>query len=244
MKHSLYSSILESKKKGKKLFSILVDPDKYSPQVIHEAEKEKVDYIFVGGSKLKKKNFKQCISSIRKLTTIPIVIFPGNKEQISNKADAILLLSLISGRNPDYLIGEHVQAAQSLKKSGLEIIPTGYLLIGGGKKIATQLVTKTYPIKDNHIALAVSTAVAGELLGMKMIYLEAGSGTKKPLSYSLIKKVKKNISTPLLVGGGINTYQKAIAAYKAGADMVIVGNGIEKDLSLVHQINKATRSFK
>ncbi|MBI4946561.1 MAG: geranylgeranylglyceryl/heptaprenylglyceryl phosphate synthase [Bacteroidetes bacterium] len=243
IKSGIYKSILKSKKKGKKLFSVLVDPDKFFPEVIREAYKANVDYIFIGGSRVKKENFHRCVNTIRTLTKIPLVIFPGSREQISGKADAILLLSLISGRNPDYLIGEHIRAAQQLKRSKLEIIPTGYILIGGGKKISTQAVTRTSPIKSSNATLAVSTAIAGELLGMKMIYLEAGSGAKNTLNLSIVKEVKKNISTPVIVGGGIDSPDKAIELCKSGADMIVVGNAIEKDSALVRNISKAIHSF-
>jgi putative glycerol-1-phosphate prenyltransferase len=243
MKPGIFKSILKNKKKGKKLFSVLVDPDKFFPEVIHEAETSKVDFIFIGGSKVRKGNFHRCVNAIRKLTKIPLVIFPGGSEQVSEKADAILLLSLISGRNPDYLIGEHIRAAQQLKRSKLEIIPTGYILIGGGKKISTQAVTRTSPIRSSDKNLVVSTAVAGELLGMKMIFLEAGSGAKKTLSASIVKEVKKNISAPVIAGGGIDSPEKALALCKSGADMIVVGNAIEKDCTLVHKISKAIRLY-
>jgi len=233
---NIYRHILNSKKKGKKLFAVLVDPDKFNPEVIREANKSKVDFIFMGGSGLKKEKFHTCINTVSKLTKIPLVIFPGGREQISEKADAILLLSLISGRNPDYLIGEHIRASRQLQKSKLEIIPTGYVLIHGGKKVSTHKVSKTSPIKHFDIELAASTAIAGELLGMKLIYLEAGSGAKKPLSKVMIQRVKKNISVPLIAGGGIDSAEKAKAICNAGADVVVVGNAIEKDITLVKKI--------
>ena len=244
MKQSIFRSILRSKKKGKKLFSVLVDPDKFYPAVIRAVAAAKVDFIFIGGSRVKKGNFHRCVAGIRAITKIPLVIFPGSREQISEKADAILLLSLISGRNPDYLIGEHIRAARQLKRSGLEIIPTGYILIGGGKKISAQAVTRTSPIGSSDKKSASSTAIAGELLGMKMIYLEAGSGTKKVLSPALVKEVVKNVSAPVIAGGGIDSPQKAAALCRSGADMIVVGNAIEKDVKLVTQIAKAIRSFK
>lgn len=243
MKNSIYKSILNSKKKGRKLFSVLVDPDKFSSRVIREADKAKVDFIFIGGSSVKKRNFHRCINTIRELTDIPLVIFPGSREQISEKADAILLLSLISGRNPDYLIGEHIRASRQLKKSRLEIIPTGYILIGGGKNISAQAVTRTSPIKSTDKNLAVSTAIAGELLGMKMIYLEAGSGAKTPLNSFIVRDVRKNISSPIIAGGGIDSAEKAIMICKAGADMIVAGNAIEKNSALVNEISKAVHSF-
>lgn len=242
--NTIYRHILSKKKKGKKLFSVLVDPDKFSPEVIREAHRAKVNFIFIGGSKIKNGNFHHCVATIRKLTNIPLVIFPGSREQVSEKADAILLLSLISGRNPDYLIGEHIKAAKQLKRSKLEIIPTGYILIGGGKKISTQTVTRTSPIRSSDKELAASTAIAGELLGMKMIYLEAGSGTTKPLDPALVKEVRKNISAPLIAGGGIDSAEKAVTLCKAGADMIVVGNAIEKNSKLVSEISKLIRLCK
>ncbi len=244
MKKIFYDTIIRARKQRKKLFAVLIDPDKFNPKVIDEANKSKVDFIFIGGSELKNGSFHRCVNTIRENTKIPIVIFPGSREQISEKADAILLLSLISGRNPDYLIGEHIRAAQQLKKSNLEIIPTGYILIGGGKKITTQKITRTIPIKTSDVNLAVSTSIAGELLGMKMIYLEAGSGTKNILRGGMIRSVKKNISVPLIAGGGIDSVEKAKAVCKAGADIIVVGNGIEKDITLVSNISKAIRNIK
>ena len=234
---NIYKHILNSQKKGKKLFAVLIDPDKFNPKVIVEANKSKVDFIFIGGSKLKNGSFHRCVNAVRKSTKIPLVIFPGSRDQISEKADAILLISLISGRNSDYLIGEHIRASRQLKKSELEIIPTGYILIGGGKKISTQQITHTSPIRMSDVNLAVSTSIAGELLGMKMIYLEAGSGAKNTLSESIIRNVKKNISVPLIVGGGINSPEKAKKLCSSGADMIVVGNAIENDNALIDKIS-------
>ena len=219
----------------------MIDPDKFNPKVISECNKSKVDFIFIGGSGLKKEKFHQCVNAIKHLTKIPLVIFPGGREQISEKADAILLLSLISGRNPDYLIGEHIRASRQLKKSKLEIIPTGYILINGGKKATTQKITRTSTIKYSDTELATSTAIAGELLGMKLIYLEAGSGAKKILNTEMIRSLKKNIFAPLICGGGIDSPEKAKTICKAGADMIIVGNGIEKDITLVKQISQVLK---
>jgi len=238
---NIYSHILASKKKGKKLFAVLVDPDKFNPEVIRQANKSKVDFIFIGGSGLKKDKFHKCINAVSRHTKIPLVIFPGGREQVSEKADALLLLSLISGRNPDYLIGEHIRAAQQLKKSKLEIIPTGYILIGSGKKISTRAVTRTTPVRSSDKHLASSTAIAGELLGMKLIYLEAGSGTNHPLNAFVIKEVRKNISAPIIAGGGIDSAEKAKTVCKAGADVIVVGNAIEKNITLVKIIAEAIK---
>lgn len=237
----MYEHILKQKQNKKKLFAVLIDPDKFNPAVVEEANISKVDFLFVGGSKLKKNEFQKCISRIKQLTKGPLIIFPGNHEQISEKADALLLLSLLSGRNPDYLIGEHIKAAHQLKKSKLEILPTGYLLIGGGKNISTQKITNTKPIPYSDVKLAVSTAIAGELLGMKLIYLEAGSGNHKGVSREMIMAVRNHISLPVIVGGGIDTPEKAKAACNAGADLIVVGNAIERDRSLIKQISNAIR---
>lgn len=240
---NIYDHILKSKKQNKKLFAVLIDPDKFNLNVIHEANRSKVDFIFIGGSGLNKKHFHSCIAAIRKNSKVPLVIFPGGKEQISKKADAILLLSLISGRNPDYLIGEHIRAARELKISKLEIIPTGYIIINGGKKASALKVSRTRPVNHSNLQLASSTALAGELLGMKAIYLEAGSGARNAAGKEMIRSVKKNISVPLIVGGGIDSPEKAVAACKAGADMIVAGNAIEKDHTLVKKIAQAVYSL-
>ena len=234
---NIYLHIINFKKKRKKLFAVLIDPDKFNPKIIVECNKSKVDFIFIGGSGLIKEKFHKCVNEISKLSKIPLVIFPGGKEQISEKADAILLLSLISGRNPDYLIGEHIRAAKKLKHSKLEIIPTGYILINGGKKVSTHKVSRTSPIRRSDVELAVSTAIAGELLGMKLIYLEAGSGAKNTLNTKMVRIVKKNIACPLIVGGGIDSAKKAEELCRAGADVIVVGNAIEKDCTLVKKIS-------
>jgi putative glycerol-1-phosphate prenyltransferase len=234
---NVFRYIISAKKKGKKLFAVLIDPDKFNPEVVRESNRCKVDLLFIGGSGLQAKKFHQCMQAVRRLTKIPVVIFPGGREQISEKADAILLLSLISGRNPDYLIGEHIRAAKQLKKSKLEIIPTGYILVNGGKKVSTHTVSRTSPIIHSDTELAASTAIAGELLGMKLIYLEAGSGANKTLSSKMIRSVKKNISCPVIVGGGIDSAKKAKELCLAGADVIVVGNAIEKDCTLIRKIS-------
>lgn len=237
----IYAHILASKRKRKKLFAVLIDPDKFNPEVISECNRWKVDFIFVGGSGLQAGKFYRCVNALKVLSKIPLVIFPGGREQISDKADALLLLSLISGRNPDYLIGEHISAAKQLKRSKLEIIPTGYVLVDGGKKASTHKVSRTSPIRYADTDLAASTAIAGELLGMKLIYLEAGSGAKKNLSKEMVRSVKRSISVPLICGGGIDSPEKAQMICNAGADMIVVGNGIEKDITLVEKIANTIR---
>lgn len=221
---------------------ILIDPDKYNPELIKMAENNNVSYIFVGGSVLKKNTFNKTIKSIKSLTSIPVIIFPGDETQISKLADGILILSLLSGRNADYLIGKHVKAALKLKSSNIKTIPTGYLLINGDKKSTTQKVTKTNPLSNKQEI--IKTAVAGELLGKQLIYLEAGSGAKKTLTSSIINEVKKNISIPLIIGGGIDSVLKAKNILNAKPDYIVVGNALEKKpeflLDLAFLFNKQT----
>lgn len=230
--------------RGKKQFAVLIDPDKFASDGLLElAEKSKVDFLLIGGSILTNGNFEKCVESIKKKTKIPLLIFPGDNLQISKKADGILLLSLISGRNPDMLIGKHVIAAPVLKSSKLEIIPTGYMLIESGRQTAALYMSGTAPIPSDKDDIAVCTAMAGEMLGLKMIYMDAGSGAKNCVSGSMIKKVSSGIQIPLIIGGGINTPEKAYNACKAGADIIVVGNALEKDKSLLKKIAAAIHSY-
>lgn len=241
---SVYSSILNSKKKGKKQFAILIDPDKFqSLEPIEIAETAGVDFILVGGSLLTNGNFELCIKAIKKATSIPVIIFPGNNLQISKNADSILLLSLISGRNSDLLIGKHIISAPLLRSSNLEIIPTGYMLIESGKQTTASYISNTFPIPFDKTDIAMCTAMAGEMLGLKLIYLDAGSGAINCVSESMISTVKESVSIPIIVGGGITSTIKALAACKSGADIIVVGNAIEKKLSLIKKISKAIHQF-
>jgi phosphoglycerol geranylgeranyltransferase len=185
----------------------------------------------------------ETLQSIKEFTSIPVILFPGSIMQINEKADALLLLSLISGRNADLLIGKHVVAAPYLKKSGLELLPTGYMLIESGPLTTAQYISNTLPIPRTKDDIAVCTAIAGEMLGLRLIYMDAGSGAEMPISASMIKKVKENISIPLIIGGGIRDAGQAIAACKAGADMIVVGNAIEKDPSCLKEIADAVHSL-
>jgi putative glycerol-1-phosphate prenyltransferase len=224
---------------GKKHLAILVDPDKFNPVLIEKAEKGPVSFFLVGGSKLRKNNLNKTILEIRKRSKKPVIIFPGDETQVSKNADALLLLSLISGRNPEYLIGKHVKAAKKIRTAKLDIIPTGYLLIDGQKTSTTQKITKTNALKRTNLNEIIATAMAGEQLGMKVIYLEAGSGAASSVPSSVIKSVRKNIALPLFVGGGIDNRKKAEQALKAGADCVVVGNALEKNIHLLSEIETA-----
>lgn len=233
-------------KRGEKQFAVLIDPDDakldHLEAMLRIANKGCVDMFLVGGSLLLDDKMDLVIKTLRESCDIPVVIFPGNAMQINENADAILLLSLISGRNPDLLIGQHVLSAPRLRKSGLEIISTGYMLIDGGRNNAVRYMSNTTPIPNNKPEIAVSTAMAGEMLGLKQIYMDAGSGADFPISEQIISSVKKAISIPLIVGGGINTAEKAYNAVKAGADIVVVGNAFEKDPNLVEEIYSSVKN--
>jgi len=228
-------------KPGKKLV-LLIDPDKYSVHsliaTLYAAEESKIALILAGGS-LVSERIDPTLEIIKKHTNIPIALFPGSLLQLSNKADAILLLSLISGRNPEYLIGNHVLAAPFLKKSGLEVIPTGYILIGEGKSSSVEYISNTKPIPSDKTDLIVATALAGEMMGNKLIYLESGSGADIPAPPELIKEVRRNISLPLIVGGGISKPEEVYEISEAGADIIVVGNAIEKNFSVLEALVKA-----
>jgi len=240
-------SLLSSLSSNKKQFAVLVDPDKYSNtqllDLVSMAKEAMVSYFFVGGSLLSEDNLDTSIKIIKDNCTIPVIIFPGDELQINGRADAILLLSLISGRNPDLLIGKHVIAAPYLKRSGLEILPTGYMLIDSGKSTTALYMSNSLPIPRNKDEIAVSTAMAGEMLGLKLIYLDGGSGADNPVSYSMIEKVKQNINVPLIIGGGIRNPETAAERFKAGADIIVVGNAIETDSSLLTRIAEVVYSF-
>ena len=239
----VYENILNVKKSGKKQFAILIDPDKLTiPQAIDLAQQATAfgaDMLFVGGSLLTNGNLHLCIEALKKNCKLPVILFPGNTLQIDANADAILFLSLISGRNPDLLIGKHVISAPLIYEKKLEAISTGYMLIESGNTTAVLYMSNTHPIPAEKTDIAVSTALAGEMLGLKMIFMDAGSGAKNPVSEKMIKEVRARIKIPLIIGGGINTPEKAFQNCQAGADIIVVGNAIEKDFSLVKKIADA-----
>lgn len=229
-----------------KKFAILIDPDKASEthldKIIKLSKEAPVDYFFIGGSLLISGSLEKTIDYLKSKSKTPIVIFPGTPNQICNKADAILLLSLISGRNPDLLIGNHVQVASELKKSKLETMATGYVLIDGGIETAVSYMSNTRPIPSHKPEIATITAIAGEMLGLKNIYLEAGSGAKTPISQDTIKQVRAQINIPIIVGGGISSPEIAFNIALAGADVLVVGNAIEKETSVLVGIAEAIKS--
>ena len=225
----IYQSILDSKSKK---IAVLIDPDKYDEKSVNRiiplAENNSVDFFFVGGS-LSGTDTGGLISLLKKQTSIPVIIFPGNCMHLSDHADGILFLSLISGRNPEYLIGQHVNTALRLKKSRMEIIPTGYILIENGKTTSVEYISNTRPIPSDKTDIVVATAIAGEMLGLRIIYLEAGSGALKCVSPGIVREVKKNITLPLIVGGGIRTADEAKKIYEAGADIIVIGSAVEEN---------------
>ncbi|MFZ4740863.1 MAG: geranylgeranylglyceryl/heptaprenylglyceryl phosphate synthase [Bacteroidales bacterium] len=244
---NIYQSIIEKKNKGQKQFAVLIDPDKPSEKELLRitalSVSANVDYFFVGGSLLTNDHLEKCILTLKEHSDIPVVLFPGNNLQINKNADAILLLSLISGRNAEMLIGKHVIAAPYLKESGLEIIPTGYMLIDSGKPTTVTYMSNTFPIPADKDDIAACTAMAGEMLGLQLIYMDAGSGALNPISTAMISNVRKHTISPIVTGGGIKTPEKAIENCKAGADIIVVGNAIEKTADLIKEIGIAVRSF-
>jgi phosphoglycerol geranylgeranyltransferase len=246
MKQALYQQFTERKKSGKKSFAVLIDPDKVDnekiDQILTLAADAKVDYFFVGGSLVVSSNLDNCVQQIKQHCDIPVLLFPGAAAQITPKADALLYLSLISGRNPELLIGQHVISAPFVRASGLEIISTGYMVIDGGAPTTVSYISNAAPIPADKADIALCTAMAGEMLGHKLIYMDAGSGARKPISETMIAAVAEHIAVPLVVGGGICDAEKAYRNCKAGADLVVVGNAIEKEASLIKEISDAVHS--
>ncbi|HMT29093.1 MAG TPA: geranylgeranylglyceryl/heptaprenylglyceryl phosphate synthase [Bacteroidia bacterium] len=242
---NILQQITHKKSEGQKQFSILVDPDKISNDEIEDLCKSAtdcgVDFIFVGGSLLTNGSLPNCIRRIKYACEIPVVLFPGNNNQIDSQADAILFLSLISGRNADLLIGKHVISAPIIREKQLEAIPTGYMLVESGNTTTALYMSNTHPIPTDKPDIASCTAMAGEMLGLKLIFMDAGSGAKIPVSEEMIRTVRKSIQVPLIVGGGIRTPEKAAANCQAGADMIVVGNSIEKNHSFMKEIAEAIK---
>ncbi|WP_196889541.1 geranylgeranylglyceryl/heptaprenylglyceryl phosphate synthase [Aureivirga sp. CE67] len=233
MQNEFYSFLEKAKAAKRKLIAVLLDPDKLDKEIIptkiKNIHQHQIDLIFVGGSTVENGQTQLILKEIKKHTSLPIFIFPGDFSQISEDADVLLFLSLLSGRNPEYLIEQQIKAVPLLKKSNLEIISTGYILIDGGVKTAVQRVSETKPICQTEIDKVVNTAVAGMYLGKKMIYLEAGSGAKKAVSPEIIENVSKNISIPLIVGGGIRSQKQIETAFSSGADIVVIGTAFEEN---------------
>ncbi|MFM2361455.1 MAG: hypothetical protein RLZZ316_357 [Bacteroidota bacterium] len=243
MKSRLYQQLVTKKANGQKSFAVLIDPDKVDAASIDQltglATAAKVDYLLVGGSLVISNHLDNVVQQIKAQCNIPVILFPGSPSQISVYADALLYLSLISGRNPELLIGQHVISAAAVKQSGLEIMSTGYMVIDGGAPTTVSYISNASPIPADKNEIAMCTAMAGEMLGMKLIYMDAGSGARRPITEGMIQKVAAIIEAPLIIGGGITTPEKAYLNCKAGADVIVVGNAVEKDPTLIKEMSAA-----
>ena len=238
---SVLSQLIENRQKGKKSLAVLIDPDKVGDQtklsqLIDLINHGGADFIFVGGSLLVENEFHSVVSFIKQRSALPVVLFPGSPSQISKEADAILFLSLISGRNAELLIGQHVVAAPQLRKANIEVIPTGYMLIDCGRATTASYISQTFPIPYNKPEIASATALAGEYLGLHCLYLDGGSGADRAVSREMIQSVHSTTTLPLIVGGGIRNEAQAKAAFKAGADCIVIGTAIEEEPELLFAI--------
>ncbi len=248
MKTGIYDIFLERKTQGSKAFAVLIDPDKISDdtdcmRLVSRSLAHAIDFFFVGGSLITGDNFGRVVRLIKQTCDIPVVLFPGSNMHIEPAADAILFLSLISGRNPDLLIGQHVVAAPVLKRSHLEVLPTGYILVNAGNLTTVSYMSNTVPVPHDKPSVAACTAIAGEMLGLRLIYLDAGSGAGQPVSSKMISMVRKSVDVPLIVGGGIDNRHKAARVLEAGADVIVIGNGIEKNPDLLAEVAELTDSY-
>ncbi|UQD55264.1 geranylgeranylglyceryl/heptaprenylglyceryl phosphate synthase [Flavobacterium sp. K5-23] len=236
---NIYNEIVQSKTESKKLLAILLDPDKIAwenlDNLILKINQSPATHIFIGGSLVESHRIDELIIRLKRKINLPMVLFPGNPSQISNEADAILFLSLLSGRNPEYLIEHQVKAAPVLRQTQLEIIPTAYLLIESGSETAVARVSGTKPMDRTSLDLALATAMAGEMMGNKLVYLEAGSGAKQAVPLEMIELVAQNIRIPLIVGGGIVDLQGIQNAYVAGADLVVIGTAFENNINFFNE---------
>lgn len=242
MEKRIINKIFAKAKEGKKQIGILIDPDKashsYIKAICEKAELIKADFFLVGGSLLTDGDMDNCLRLLKSNTEIPLIIFPGSYLQLSDQADAILFLSLLSSRNSEMLIGQQVVAAPYLRNSKVEVISTAYLLIDSGSQTTASYMSNSTPIPANKAEIAASTALAGQYMGMSLIYLDGGSGAKNPVPPSMIQKVKSYTQQPLIIGGGIDNVEKLQAAYQAGADVVIIGNALENDPNFALEIKK------
>lgn len=245
-RNTIYAELTKARQLGKKKLAVLIDPDKMRTgkldQIIDLSVRCQADYFFIGGSLIVHNQLDQSLLKIRQRCQIPLILFPGSSYQLSHKADAILFLSLVSGRNPDLLIGQHVIAAPYIKQSPLEILPTGYMLIDGGVDTTVMYMSNTSPIPANKSDIAVCTAMAAEMLGLKIIFMDAGSGASRPVPTEMIAAVRETVSIPLIVGGGIRSSEKVEENLKAGADVIVMGNAFEHDPSLMIDISATIHS--
>lgn len=243
---SVYEHILRESRAGQKLLAVLLDPDELGSErelrdTVGIISASGVDLILYGGSLISGHNFETALHLIKSMTDIPVILFPGSALQVSDQADAILFTSLISGRNPEYLIGQQVLAAPVIQKAGIEVIPTGYMLIDSGRPTTASYVSNTSPIPHNKPEIAATTALAGEMLGMKLMYLDGGSGADNAVTHEMIAKVRQSITVPLIIGGGINTPEGLLDRFKAGADVAVVGTAAEQDPFVIRDMVMAVK---
>lgn len=243
---SVYEQILSESRAGRKLLAVLLDPDELgSERELRETvgilSASGADLILYGGSLISGHNFESGLHLIKSITDTPVILFPGSALQVSERADAILFTSLISGRNPEYLIGQQVLAAPVIQKAGIEVIPTGYMLIDSGRPTTASYVSNTSPIPRNKPEIAATTALAGEMMGMRLMYLDGGSGAENTVTDQMIKAVKQNTTVPLVVGGGINTPEALLSRFKAGADVAVIGTAAEGDPFIIRDMVMAVK---
>lgn len=246
MNMNVYQYIAQKRSQGEKMLALLLDPDRFDDEHLKRLENVlqrcRPGLILIGGS-LVTADTSSFVANVKRMSQVPVVLFPGNVSQFSHQADALLFMSLLSGRNPEFLVGQHVVAAPMIKRSGIETISMGYVLIDGHNVTSVQYMSNTMPIPSDKTDIAVATALAGQMLGMNTIYLEAGSGAQQPVPAAIIEAVRREIHVPLFVGGGLNSNEKILAACHAGADIVVVGNALEKDIALLEEFNRIVTGF-
>jgi phosphoglycerol geranylgeranyltransferase len=242
---SLYDALRSQQQRGRKSLAVLLDPDNLTEtsllHLLRLAQQQPVDYFFVGGSLVLSSHQAALIALIKVHSSVPVLLFPSHSLHLDGPADGILLLSLISGRNPDFLIGQHVVAAPRLRASGLQLLPTGYMLVDSGRQTTASYVSGTTPLPHDKPSIAAATALAGEQLGLKLMYLDGGSGAQNPVSAAMIAAVREVVAAPIIVGGGLNSGEKIYAALAAGADVVVVGNKIEDEPEFLAEAVAAVR---
>ncbi|MCX8472769.1 MAG: geranylgeranylglyceryl/heptaprenylglyceryl phosphate synthase [Sediminibacterium sp.] len=238
---NLYHSFLDLKVNQKTVLAVLIDPDKTSPnfltKIIENIKFAPVQYIFIGGSLINNFAISEMVTFIKSKTSIPVILFPGHPMQFEENFDGLLFLSLISGRNAELLIGQHVLVATKIRQSKVEVLPTGYMLIDGGKATSVSYISNTIPIPADKNDIAISTALAGEMLGLKLIFMDAGSGAYNPIDPDMVNKVAKVLKIPLIVGGGIKTAERINDLKKAGANVIVLGNCLESNPDLLKELN-------
>ncbi len=243
----LLDSLAELRARGRKALAVLLDPDDFAPERIQQllrlTQQHPVDYFLVGGSLVLTEHQAALIALLKdEAPQVPVLLFPSHALHVDAAADGILLLSLISGRNPDFLIGQHVVAAPRLRQSGLQLLPTGYMLVESGRATTASYISGTAPLPHDKPSIAAATAMAGEQLGLRLMYLDGGSGAQHPVSAAMIKAVRAVVDTPLIVGGGLNTGEKIYTALAAGADLVVIGNHLDRDPNFLAEAVAAVRA--